>query len=107
MGFASVVRIASARWGAFASWAARSRQYEHRGHYRRNKNGGEAFLHVRLPFPQSASASRFTAGAAGFLNLSQSRVPSGVRLCVPVHSCAKGDEPQCARAGDWMVRPLA
>ena len=25
--------------------------------------GGEAFLHVRLPFPQSASASRFTAGA--------------------------------------------
>jgi hypothetical protein len=40
--------------------------------YRRNKNGGEAFLHVRLPFPQSSSASRRTAGAAGFLNLSQS-----------------------------------
>jgi hypothetical protein len=41
-------------------------------HYRRNKNGGEAFFHVRLPFPQSSSASRFTAGASGFLNLSQS-----------------------------------
>jgi hypothetical protein len=26
-----------------------------------------------------------------------------VRLCVRVHSCAKGGEPQCARAGDWMV----
>src|SRR5215813_1260026 len=29
-------------------------------------------LHRHLPFPQSSSASRFTAGAAGFLNLSQS-----------------------------------
>jgi hypothetical protein len=28
--------------------------------------------HLRLSFPQSSSASRFTAGAAGFLNFSQS-----------------------------------
>jgi hypothetical protein len=28
---------------------------------------------LRIVFPQSSSASRFTAGAAGFLNLSQSQ----------------------------------
>jgi hypothetical protein len=33
----------------------------------------DAGSHHRLVFPQSSSASRFTAGAAGFLNLSQSR----------------------------------
>jgi hypothetical protein len=36
------------------------------------RNGGEAFLHVRLPFPQSSSASRRTASHAGLLLLSQS-----------------------------------
>jgi hypothetical protein len=39
-----------------------------------HQNGGEAFLHVRLPFSQSSSASRFTARACRFLNLSQSPV---------------------------------
>jgi hypothetical protein len=56
------------------------------------------------PVPQSSSASRRTAGAAGFLNFSQSRVPGGangdavrrpsqkvwVRLCVRVHRLRQG-----------------
>jgi hypothetical protein len=47
------------------------RQHEHRGHGRRSDDAHQvAHAHVRLS--QSSSAARFTAGASGFFNLSQS-----------------------------------
>ena len=60
----------------------------------------------RRALPQSSSASRYTT-AEPVVPTGANGSPIWVRLCVRIHTCAKGGEPQCARADDWIVRSLA